>query len=69
MSGNENRTVTKLPSVSMVLVDGSSGAITLALPTPEISSLPNCVALARPERSTLMAIRSLARIASSLETR
>ena len=54
---------------AMVLVEGSSGAITLALPTPEINSLPNWVALARPERRTLTTMRSLALVASSLEAR
>jgi hypothetical protein len=37
----------------MVLVEGASGAITLALPTPEISSLPNWVALHADDHEVL----------------
>jgi hypothetical protein len=55
----------KLPLVIMVLVDGSDGVSTLALPMPLINSWPNWVAEAAPLRSTLTATMSLVRPASS----
>ena len=69
MTGSDNAMVTKLPFVSIVLVDGSVGANTLALPTPLINSRPNWVAEAAPLRSTLMPMISLQPLASSREMR
>jgi hypothetical protein len=65
MAGRDRARVTKVPSECKVLVEGASDANTLALPTPAISSLPNCVALATPLRNMQMTTTSRFRPASS----
>ena len=69
ITARDKASVMKLPRECSVLVEGSVDVSTQALPTPMVSSLPNCATVAVPLRSIDNTMMSLPRPASARVTR